>query len=226
MMKAAMMGAVAFQKGLGACHSLAHPLSNICGLHHGLANALCLPAVVEFNGEVAEARLVEAARALGAELRPRGLSAKLRELRTSIGLARSLAAAGVKREQLDAARRRRHRRCLSSVVTRAPAPGPIFWHCTKPRCESRFGRMRPSVTVRRAPRETITEASETSGTLFALTSRVRIIYAQSGGGGQGDHKVGRAASATSEISTSQSERAELTARARSSAERASCAVRR
>src|SRR4030095_16102132 len=49
MMKAAMMGAVAFQKGLGACHSLAHPLSSECGLHHGLANALCLPAVVEFN---------------------------------------------------------------------------------------------------------------------------------------------------------------------------------
>ena len=49
MMKAAMMGAVAFQKGLGACHSLAHPLSSEKGLHHGLANALCLPAVVDFN---------------------------------------------------------------------------------------------------------------------------------------------------------------------------------
>ena len=40
MMKAAMMGAVAFQKGLGACHSLAHPLSSETGMHHGLANAL------------------------------------------------------------------------------------------------------------------------------------------------------------------------------------------
>ena len=49
MMKAAMMGAVAFQKGLGACHSLAHPLSSEKGMHHGLANALCLPAVIEFN---------------------------------------------------------------------------------------------------------------------------------------------------------------------------------
>jgi 4-hydroxybutyrate dehydrogenase len=52
MMKAAMMGAVAFQKGLGACHSLAHPLSSEKGLHHGLANALCLPAVVRFNADV------------------------------------------------------------------------------------------------------------------------------------------------------------------------------
>src|SRR3974377_557901 len=49
MMKAAMMGAVSFQKGLGACHSLAHPLSSEKGMHHGLANALCLPAVVEYN---------------------------------------------------------------------------------------------------------------------------------------------------------------------------------
>jgi alcohol dehydrogenase class IV len=52
MMKAAMMGAVAFQKGLGACHSLAHPLSSEKGLHHGLANALCLPAVVRWNTDV------------------------------------------------------------------------------------------------------------------------------------------------------------------------------
>jgi alcohol dehydrogenase class IV len=100
MMKAAMMGAVAFQKGLGACHSLAHPLSNICGLHHGLANALCLPAVVEFNAEVAGVRLSEAARALGAEPSPRALAAKLREMQKAVGLPESLSAAGVKREQL------------------------------------------------------------------------------------------------------------------------------
>src|SRR3712207_8865573 len=59
MLKAAMMGAVAFQKGLGACHSLAHPLSSECGLHHGLANALCLPAVVEFNEAHARTRSEE-----------------------------------------------------------------------------------------------------------------------------------------------------------------------
>ena len=57
MMKAAMMGAVAFQKGLGACHSLAHPLSSEKGLHHGLANALCLPAVCEFNENAIHERL-------------------------------------------------------------------------------------------------------------------------------------------------------------------------
>jgi alcohol dehydrogenase class IV len=49
MMMAAMMGAVAFQKGLGAVHSLAHPLSTECGMHHGTTNAILLPVVLEFN---------------------------------------------------------------------------------------------------------------------------------------------------------------------------------
>ena len=51
MLVAAAMGAVAFQKDLGATHSLAHPLSTLCGLHHGTANALCLVAVMRFNAE-------------------------------------------------------------------------------------------------------------------------------------------------------------------------------
>jgi alcohol dehydrogenase class IV len=48
MLVAAAMGAVAFQKDLGVVHSLAHPLSTICHLHHGLANALCLLAGMRF----------------------------------------------------------------------------------------------------------------------------------------------------------------------------------
>ena len=51
MLVAAAMGAVAFQKDLGVVHSLAHPLSTICGLHHGLANALCLVAGMKFCAE-------------------------------------------------------------------------------------------------------------------------------------------------------------------------------
>ena len=53
MQVAATMGAIAFQKDLGATHSLAHPLSTEFGLNHGLANALCLPAVMRFNLEPA-----------------------------------------------------------------------------------------------------------------------------------------------------------------------------
>jgi len=48
MLVAAAMGAIAFQKDLGVVHSLAHPLSTLCGLHHGLANALCLVAGMKF----------------------------------------------------------------------------------------------------------------------------------------------------------------------------------
>ncbi len=48
MLVAAAMGAVAFQKDLGVVHSMAHPLSTVCGLHHGLANALCLVAGMKF----------------------------------------------------------------------------------------------------------------------------------------------------------------------------------
>jgi alcohol dehydrogenase class IV len=52
MLIAASMGAVAFQKDLGAAHSLAHPLSTEFDVHHGLANAIVLPHVVRFNGAV------------------------------------------------------------------------------------------------------------------------------------------------------------------------------
>jgi alcohol dehydrogenase class IV len=43
--------ASAFQKDLGATHSLAHPLSTLCGMHHGTANAVCLPHVMKFNSQ-------------------------------------------------------------------------------------------------------------------------------------------------------------------------------
>ena len=51
MLVAAVMGAVAFQKDLGVVHSMAHPLSSLCGMHHGLANALCLVAGMQFCAE-------------------------------------------------------------------------------------------------------------------------------------------------------------------------------
>jgi 4-hydroxybutyrate dehydrogenase len=62
MLVAASMGAIAFQKDLGATHSLAHPLSTEFGVHHGLANALCLPAVMRFNLEAAAPHYARLAR--------------------------------------------------------------------------------------------------------------------------------------------------------------------
>jgi 4-hydroxybutyrate dehydrogenase len=100
MMKAAMMGAVAFQKGLGACHSLAHPLSSEHGLHHGLANALCLPAVIDFNEAAAGERVLHVALLLGADAGAGACADALRALRSKLGLPGGLKAAGLSAEQL------------------------------------------------------------------------------------------------------------------------------
>jgi 4-hydroxybutyrate dehydrogenase len=67
MQVAATMGAIAFQKDLGAAHSLAHPLSTEFGLNHGLANALVLPAVMRFNIEVAASHYARVAGLFGVE---------------------------------------------------------------------------------------------------------------------------------------------------------------
>lgn len=93
MMKAAMMGAVAFQKGLGACHSLAHPLSSEKGLHHGMANALCLPAVVDFNESAIHDKLERIRAILDASAKSCG--AAVRALRTRVGLPEGLRAENV-----------------------------------------------------------------------------------------------------------------------------------
>ena len=54
MLLAASRGAISFQKDLGAAHSLSHALSAVCGPQHGLANAICLPPVMEYNREIAQ----------------------------------------------------------------------------------------------------------------------------------------------------------------------------
>jgi len=100
MLKAAMMGAAAFQKGLGACHSLSHPLSAVLDVHHGLANALCLPAVVDFNEQVVPERVRRIGAIFGAKPEPGGCAQALRQLRATIGMKSGLAAVGVTREHL------------------------------------------------------------------------------------------------------------------------------
>lgn len=100
MLKAAMMGAVAFQKGLGACHSLAHPLSTEFGMHHGLANAICLPAVLDFNRSAIPVRIAEVARQLGvrsddANTLSFECAGAVRALRGAIGLPSDLRSQGI-----------------------------------------------------------------------------------------------------------------------------------
>jgi len=65
MLVAAAMGAVSFQKDLGAAHSLSHPLSSEFGIQHGLANAIALPVVVRFNGQQDSTQYERIAMALG-----------------------------------------------------------------------------------------------------------------------------------------------------------------
>jgi 4-hydroxybutyrate dehydrogenase len=100
MLKAAMMGAASFQKGLGACHSLSHPLSAELGLHHGLANALCLPAVIDFNEAVVPERVKRIGALFGASAEPGACARRIRELREQLGISGGLAKAGVNKEMI------------------------------------------------------------------------------------------------------------------------------
>ena len=105
MMMAATMGAVAFQKGLGVCHSLAHPLSAECGLHHGLANAICLPAVLDFNRSAIPGRIAKIAAIMGVkgedeETLAFECAGAVRALRRKVGLPGSLSDAEVAEDLL------------------------------------------------------------------------------------------------------------------------------
>lgn len=109
MMMAAVMGAVAFQKGLGVTHSLAHPLSSIGGLHHGTTNGVLLPYVLEFNRPVTEDRLRDLALAMGLDVAHKSAAAaadaaidRIRRLLGEVGVPDHLSALGIKREMIPA----------------------------------------------------------------------------------------------------------------------------
>ena len=67
MMAASLMGAAAFQKGLGAMHAMSHPLGAQLHVHHGLANAIVMPYVLDRNREIIDDRMTDLARYLGLE---------------------------------------------------------------------------------------------------------------------------------------------------------------
>lgn len=107
MMLAAMMGAVAFQKDLGASHSLSHALSAVCDLQHGLANAICLPEVMRFNRQHAAKQYARLARIFGIntfglleiEAADKAIEA-VAALNERINIPKGLAEVGVRGEQL------------------------------------------------------------------------------------------------------------------------------
>ena len=102
MLLASMMGAIAFQKGLGVVHSLAHPMSALLDTHHGLANAVNLPYGLAFNASCANDKFVRMAQVLPIEQKDAdGVINWVRQLNQSIGIPSQLRAVGVREEHLE-----------------------------------------------------------------------------------------------------------------------------
>lgn len=95
MMAAAAMGAVAFQKGLGAIHALSHPVGGLYNTHHGLTNGVFMPYVMAFNRPAIEAKVQRLARVLDIAGGFDGVQAWILELRRAIGVPHTLQELGV-----------------------------------------------------------------------------------------------------------------------------------
>ena len=100
MMMSSMMGAIAFQKDLGAVHSCAHALGTVVDLHHGLANALMIDTVLAWNLEAVPAKFDELAHVVGVSGGGAAFIPWLAALKQQIGIAANLSAVGVKQEHL------------------------------------------------------------------------------------------------------------------------------
>lgn len=95
LMAASLMGATAFQKGLGGMHAMSHPIGAVLDAHHGLTNAIVMPYVLRFNAPAIEDRLDDLARSLGLEIpSANGLIDAILALREDIGIPHTLAALG------------------------------------------------------------------------------------------------------------------------------------
>jgi alcohol dehydrogenase len=101
MMAAAAMGATAFQKGLGAIHALSHPVGALHGTHHGMTNAVFMPAVLAFNRSAVETRLGRLAGYLGLAPTFEAFFAWVVALRAEVGVPDTLAGLKVDASRLD-----------------------------------------------------------------------------------------------------------------------------
>ncbi len=100
MMMSSMMGAIAFQKDLGAVHSCAHALGAVCDLHHGLANALMIDTVLDWNYAAVPKKFDELAHVCGVVRGGKAFVPWLRDLKASVGIGGGLAARGVRPEHM------------------------------------------------------------------------------------------------------------------------------
>ena len=101
MMSAAMMGATAFQKGLGAIHALSHPIGAMHHTHHGATNAVCMPAVLRLNAPKIRDRFDQAAGYLGIEGGFDGFCAFVDAFNAQFGMPQRLGGLGVHDPDID-----------------------------------------------------------------------------------------------------------------------------
>jgi alcohol dehydrogenase class IV len=90
MMSAAAMGAAAFQKGLGAIHSLSHPVGSLYDTHHGMTNAVFMPYVLQFNRPTIEPKIQRLAAYLGISGGFEGFLQAVLQLRRDIAVPHAL----------------------------------------------------------------------------------------------------------------------------------------
>ncbi|MEO0370874.1 MAG: iron-containing alcohol dehydrogenase [Pseudomonadota bacterium] len=101
MMSAALMGATAFQKGLGAIHAMSHPVGAVFNTHHGTTNAVCMPAVLKLNAPEIAARFDTAAGYLGVEGGFAGFCKFVQGFNDGFAIPRKLSDLGVTEDRVD-----------------------------------------------------------------------------------------------------------------------------
>ncbi len=101
MMSAAAMGATAFQKGLGAIHAISHPIGAQHQTHHGTTNAVCMPAVLQFNADAIRGRFDAAAAYLGIHGGFDGFCAYVDSLNAELKIPRTLTELGVRDPNIE-----------------------------------------------------------------------------------------------------------------------------
>ena len=101
MMSAAAMGAVAFQKGLGAIHAISHPIGAVYNTHHGTTNAVVMPMVLDMNRRAIRDRIAQAAAYLGIKRGFNGFRDHVMAMREELGIPANLTALGVGTDRLD-----------------------------------------------------------------------------------------------------------------------------
>ena len=101
MLVTSCMGSIAFQKGLGAIHSLSHPVNAVNNIHHGLSNAIFMPYVLTFNKDVIEEKIIKICKYL--ELQNQSFDAFIQwvlELRQKLDMPHKLSDV-IKKEDFD-----------------------------------------------------------------------------------------------------------------------------